>query len=332
MGPFIANTLFQYSKLRSAAFELQGRLFTTLGQRQPGPEICANTRINLDRALDNLLKRDSRNISRGRYPVTVLKPESFTAPLVGLPRVAWDGLLVQRKKLLGEAPPFSPQGYPADLLFHGATDAMRRMLLVPMKRALKTKDGAGLRILEIGAGTGESTRFASLAFPKAKIVAVDLSHTDLQQARQKLSAHSRIDFVQADGSQLPFKPRQFDAVFSVFLFHELPWAMRKAVLRESLRVARPGGFLGVVDSLQWGDQPELDGMLEQFPKYFHEPFFRNYLDRPLETHLAEIGLRQIRKSEGFLSKACWGKKPESGVPHRSGFPGFSVSNPFRQDC
>jgi hypothetical protein len=41
--------------------------------------------------------------------------------------------------------------------------------------------------------------------------------------------------------------------------------------REFARVLKPGGRLVVVDSLQMGDEPDYDGMLELFPQNYHEP-------------------------------------------------------------
>jgi ubiquinone/menaquinone biosynthesis C-methylase UbiE len=61
----------------------------------------------------------------------------------------------------------------------------------------------------------------------------------------------------ADGSQ--------DALISIFTFHELPPKVRRAVLRECARVLQPGGRLVLVDSLQFGDQPDYDELLELFP-------------------------------------------------------------------
>jgi len=53
-----------------------------------------------------------------------------------------------------------------------------------------------------------------------------------------------------------------DAATSIFLFHELPPKVRRIVFRECTRVLKPGGRLVIVDSLQRGDEPDYDGLLD----------------------------------------------------------------------
>jgi ubiquinone/menaquinone biosynthesis C-methylase UbiE len=51
------------------------------------------------------------------------------------------------------------------------------------------------------------------------------------------------------------------------MLHELPPKMRRTVLGEAARVLKPRGRLILVDSLQRGDEPAYDAMLESFPRY-----------------------------------------------------------------
>jgi ubiquinone/menaquinone biosynthesis C-methylase UbiE len=60
-------------------------------------------------------------------------------------------------------------------------------------------------------------------------------------------------------------------VTSIFVFHELPPKVRRVAFREFARVMKPGGRFVLVDSLQRGDQPDYDGLIELFPQNFHEP-------------------------------------------------------------
>lgn len=184
---------------------------------------------------------------------------------------------------------------------------MRRLIIKPMK-AKFGGNGRGMRILEIGAGTGRATEFVQMAYPQAHITALDLSDPYLRLARKKTETLKRTDFIQGDGADLPFKDQHFDAVYSVFLFHELPSKVREQVLQESLRVLKPNGFIGLVDSLQIGDNPQLDTALKNFPKEFHEPFFKNYAENPLEDLFSQMGVSETRSETGFFSKVVWGTK------------------------
>jgi len=106
----------------------------------------------------------------------------------------------------------------------------------------------------------------------------------------------------ANGEALPVKDESQDAVTSIFMFHELPPKVRRIVLREFARVLKPGGRLVVVDSLQIGDQPDYDGMLELFPQSYHEPYYRSYLKEDFARIAGDCGLTRIRDVNAFVSK------------------------------
>jgi ubiquinone/menaquinone biosynthesis C-methylase UbiE len=338
----LSELLFFYSKTRSVSFGLQYLALNTLSSLIPGlktPVISLRKDLlnQMNTEVNQLLKNDIRQIRQGVYPNHVLKPESPTGILRNLPRVILDSYSIGRRRTLGKTTEFSSTSrsdleelpryyrrnfhfqtdgylsersaelyeYEVELLFSGTADAMRRLIIGPMKDHLNSNDGAGLKFLEIGAGTGRSTRFVKSAFPKARIVAADLSDPYLKVAQKKLSSFSKIDFIHADGAQLPFQNGEFDAVYSVFLFHELPFNARLKVLSESSRVLKKGGFLGFVDSIQKGDEESMNLLLDDFPKNFHEPFYRNYINHPMEPMIETISSAPSRTKRGFLSKAVW---------------------------
>jgi ubiquinone/menaquinone biosynthesis C-methylase UbiE len=86
------------------------------------------------------------------------------------------------------------------------------------------------------------------------------------------------------------------------LLHELPPMVRRMVFREFARVLRPRGRLVVVDSLQMGDEPDYDGMLELFPRNYHEPYYNSYLKENFRSIAAGYGLTHIRDVSAFVSK------------------------------
>ena len=292
-------------------------------------------------AMSSLMKEDIANITAGVYPIEVLKPGNPIKHLMRMPSMLKEAVDIYRRREAKTAHRFSESaqelltglpeyyqrnfhfqgdGYLSDrsadlyehqveILFAGCADAMRRMIIAPMKKHFAAHpDGAGLTFLEIGAGTGRATRFVRLAFPKAKIVAVDLSAPYLRKAQSELKQFNHHDFVEANASDLAFKDETFDAVYSVFLFHELPLNERRAVLKESQRVLKAGGFHGYVDSLQLGDSPAFDQALELFPQNFHEPFFKNYIQNPMQVELAKVGVAISTVKTGFFSKCVSGAK------------------------
>ncbi|RYZ69835.1 MAG: hypothetical protein EOP05_14215 [Proteobacteria bacterium] len=70
-----------------------------------------------------------------------------------------------------------------------------------------------------------------------------------------------------------------------------------------MRVLKAGGFHGVLDSLQKGDEKDFDVALEMFPKEFHEPFYKNYIENPMEKLIEGEGMPVQNVNIGFFSKS-----------------------------
>lgn len=190
-----------------------------------------------------------------------------------------------------------------EILFRGGADAMRRLILPPLRAHFAPDhDGRGLHLLELGSGTGSATHAVARALPRAKITCLDLSFPYTRHARRALAAYERVECVQGDAASLHFADARFDAVYSVFLFHELPLPVREQVLAEARRVLRPGGFFGLVDSLQLGDDPALDWALAFFPREFHEPYFAHYAAHAMEPLVRAAGFEQLERGTGYLAK------------------------------
>src|SRR5262249_27613250 len=93
-----------------------------------------------------------------------------------------------------------------------------------------------------------------------------------------------------------------DIITSIFLYHELPPEVRRQVTAEIARVLKQGGLFVFLDSLQMGDRPDWDGLLESFPARFHEPYYRHYVIDDLEAMFANAGLAPQSASTQYLSK------------------------------
>jgi ubiquinone/menaquinone biosynthesis C-methylase UbiE len=337
--------------VRSAGYVLEGQVLFGLSRLLFKAERSAQdpdwaTFVKIQRGVSQLLRRDAQNVADGIYPGSVFRPEHPFRHLKRVPRVILDGIKIASRRKQGKTTEFSQglkesldelpryyrrnfhfqtDGYlsqesaelyehEVELLFSGTADAMRRMIIPELRKSFGSSDGKGLRFLEVAAGTGRATRFVSLAFPKAKIVALDLSAQYLKQAQKKLKDRERIDFVQGNATDLPFQDEHFDAVYSVFLYHELPEEERRKVLSESLRVLKKDGVLGLVDSIQQGDSPDFDTLLPDFPRMYHEPFYRNYIENKMEGMLEAAGFKEVSSAVGFLSKAVWGVKHPANAP------------------
>ena len=93
------------------------------------------------------------------------------------------------------------------------------------------------------------------------------------------------------------------------MFHELPPKVRRIVLRELARVLKSVGRLILVNSLQHGDEPDYDGLLELFPQSFHEPYYLSYVEEDFAALCQDCGLTYNRDARAFVSKVMVFDKP-----------------------
>lgn len=178
-----------------------------------------------------------------------------------------------------------------EVLFTGGADAMRRQALVPLAKALRGGRQEAKRLLDLGSGSGGILPFLKQAYPRVGLLGLDLSQPYLQEAAARLRAYRRWQLLQGAAENLPLADASLDALTSVFLFHELPRKVRAQVVDEAARVLKPGGSFVLVDSIQTGDVPAYDALLQYFPVAFHEPFYADYVAQDLETLFVERGFR-----------------------------------------
>jgi ubiquinone/menaquinone biosynthesis C-methylase UbiE len=165
------------------------------------------------------------------------------------------------------------------------------------------------RILDVACGTGRFLGQLHSTLPNAKLFGIDLSPNYLKHATQVLSAVPGISLVQDNAEKMPFRDESFDAVTSIFLFHELPKDARRNVMAEIYRVLRPGGTVAICDSAQLEESAELTSFLEGFPTIYHEPYYKGYLRDSLGRALGEVGFEVISSEPHFVSKVVVARRP-----------------------
>ncbi len=189
-----------------------------------------------------------------------------------------------------------------ETLFYGSAAAMRRAGLAPVARFLRGRDQRQAALLDVACGTGRFLRQVRLAFPALKLTGLDLSPPYIAEAARHLKGLRRAELIVGNAEAIPLPDASQDVVTCIFLYHELPPDVRHTVTAEIARVLKPGGLLVFIDSLQMGDKPGWDGLLEAFPVRFHEPYFRHYATDDLDGMFAAAGLAADSESLAFLSK------------------------------
>ncbi len=189
-----------------------------------------------------------------------------------------------------------------ETLFHGSAGAMRRAALWPISEFMRTRDQRRMSLLDVACGTGRLLRQVRLAYPAMRLTGLDLSTAYLAEADRHLGRLRPVTWLAANAEAIPLPDSSQDLVTSVFLFHELPPDVRRIVAGEMARVLKPGGRLVFVDSVQMGDKPGWDGMIEAFPVRFHEPYYRHYAIDDLSALFKGVGLSPVSSEIAFMSK------------------------------
>jgi len=158
---------------------------------------------------------------------------------------------------------------------------------------------AGWKVLEVGVGSGVVARdVAALVGPRGHVTGVDKSRVLMAAARRRAREEGlarRIDFRLGDAAALPLRTGRFDCVLAVTVL--LHVARPQAMLRELVRVTRPGGVVGLQDQdfgTQVLDHPDraltrliFEGVADRM---YPEP----YSGRTLVRRLVELGLERVR--------------------------------------
>jgi len=96
-------------------------------------------------------------------------------------------------------------------------------------------------VLDICTGTGSLLLYLREKIgPKGLVVGVDFSRGMLKVGQEKTKMYVNISLVESDVTCLPFKPNGLDAVTCTHAFYELRGEAQDRVLREIVRVLKPG--------------------------------------------------------------------------------------------
>jgi ubiquinone/menaquinone biosynthesis C-methylase UbiE len=324
-----------------AARILSRDTFSTLEKPEhPIPSLGATAR-----AMRDLFARDWKNVEAGLYPMPVDLADEMrhalksTRYLADIPRVArrqkrhgHDEVKARAKgkpRYYQQNFHYQTDGYLSDdsarlyefqveALFAGTADAMRRRAYVPLAKYLEGRENATL--LDIGAGTGRFLSFVKSVRPELKTIALDLSEPYLARGRRALRNHDDVQFIEAPAEKMPLKAASVDAAVSIYLFHELPPKVRAGVAKEIARVLKPGGIFVFADSIQYGDAPDFDGLLDVFPELLHEPYYSTYAKADFVKLFGTAGLKHAQTDIAYLTKIMTFEKPEKRTPSSSARP------------
>lgn len=129
-----------------------------------------------------------------------------------------------------------------------------RMFMVPEEMAPLVRSWCGLRdgmrILDVGCGTGFFARVLTEGSENVTAVGVDIDETFICYAKELESNKGLpIEFVTGDALHLPFDDRSFDLIVSHAFFTVVPDP--EGAMEEMKRVVRPGGKIASVTPMNF---------------------------------------------------------------------------------
>jgi ubiquinone/menaquinone biosynthesis C-methylase UbiE len=104
----------------------------------------------------------------------------------------------------------------------------------------------GMKVLDLGCGTGTLTLMLRDSHPEAEIIGMDGDPQVLEIARRKAQG-SNIQWDEGLASRLPYPDSTFDRVVTSLVIHHLVTDDKRRAFKEIYRVLKPNGELHVLD-------------------------------------------------------------------------------------
>ena len=154
-----------------------------------------------------------------------------------------------------------------------------------------------LDLLDLGTGTALIPIELCRRLADCRVMAVDAATSMLDLARYNLESAGltqRIQLAHVDAKKLPYKDGMFDVVMSNSIVHHIPEPLD--VLREAVRVTRPGGLLFVRDLLRPDSAEQLNHQVATYAADCNDHQRQLFAD---SLHAA-LSLAEIRELVGSL--------------------------------
>lgn len=160
-----------------------------------------------------------------------------------------------------------------------------------------------LCVLDVCAGTANSSIAIASKNPQNEIIGIDLSTDMLSVAKDKIRTKGikNISLQQMDATNMNFGNEKFDVATISFALHELDYDLMTKIIKEMQRVLKNSGKLYIID---YEKQSHLikHALLSIFLKIFEPPHMKQFLEYNWENILSGAGFENIKIEKYFFSK------------------------------
>jgi ubiquinone/menaquinone biosynthesis C-methylase UbiE len=199
------------------------------------------------------------------------------------------------------------------------THLERQEILVSFFRSLGIPSLRGMKILDVGCGSGgHLRRMVDFGAEPTNCFGIDVDHKSLVHGRK---LNPTTVFLEGSGAHLPFADSEFDLVFQFTVFTSvLDAAVRRSIAREIHRVLRPGGYFVWYDFIYSNPKnPNVQGIrrkeISELLEGFQLNFRRTTLAPPIGRKVVTISplLYRVLNSVPLLRSHyfCFAGKPVS---------------------
>lgn len=158
---------------------------------------------------------------------------------------------------------------------------------------------AGVRILDLGAGTGLLSALVAEALPNARLTLVDFSEAMLKKARLRFASEpARFDFEVMDYAKEPLVG-EYDAVISALSIHHLDDGEKRRLFHKVREILPEGGVFVNADQVL-GTTPEIEGRYHEW--WLHEVREAGVSEYDLTASLERI---EQDKNATLKSQLAW---------------------------
>jgi ubiquinone/menaquinone biosynthesis C-methylase UbiE len=189
------------------------------------------------------------------------------------------------------------------LYHHGsrATDDNGRLLVAFMNG--EYPDHTINRVLEEGCSTGNSTTAFCDLYPDAEVHAIDLGAPMVRYAHARADAMGReIFFTQGNAEETDYPDNYFDLVVSTNMLHETSSKALPRIMRETMRILRPGGVMAHMEvPVRYADMELYDQVMRGWQTRNNgEPFWDKVCSTDTVEAVKAAGFERAR--DGYITR------------------------------